>query len=226
MERGRATKLIVPVLLVLLVLATPAAAAPPITDTFGRPNGPIGVTDTGQTWLQTNGTWAIESNHARVTTRTSYGYATVQIASASAFVVEANIRLSSTFRRANAGLTVLWRNATNHIFCKIEVTSGRPTGLMSIGRKLNNVTASLLAFRAGTGFVNGQTYHVACSRSGNRLTMTVSGGNLQAPLSVGYTLTSADLAAFGTARGAGLRSRFASDEDDGGSTWDDFRVTA
>ena len=176
MERGKATKLMVPVLFVVLVLATPAAAAPPITDTFGRPNGPIGVTDTGQTWLQTNGTWAIESNHARVTTRTSYGYATVQIASASAFVVEANIRLSSTFRRANAGLTVLWRNAANHIFCKIEVTSGRPTGLMSIGRKLNNVTASLLAFRAGTGFVNGQTYHVACSRSGNRLTMTVSGG--------------------------------------------------
>ena len=125
----------------------------------------------------------------------------MQIASASAFVVEANIRLSSTFRRANAGLTVLWRNAANHIFCKIEVTSGRPTGLMSIGRKLNNVTASLLAFRAGTGFVNGQTYRVACSRLGNRLTMTVSGGNLQSSLSVGYTLTSADLAAFGQ-RGA------------------------
>jgi hypothetical protein len=226
LKTSRGTKLIGLTLAILLTLATAAGAAPGITDSFTRPDGPIGVTETGQSWLPSGSTWVVQSNRARVTTTTSYGYATVPIASSSTFVVEADIGLSPTYRRANAGLTVLWRSASNHIFCKIEVTQGRPTGLMSIGRKLNNVVTSLLAFRAGTGFRNGQTYHVSCSRAGNRLTMTVSGGNLRAPISVAYTLTSSDLAAFGTANRAGLRSRYFWDEDDGLSTWDNFRVTA
>jgi hypothetical protein len=210
----------------VLMFPTAAGAAPAIWDGFDRPDGPIGSTDTGQGWQQTSGTWVVQSNRARVTTTSAYGYATVPVASSSAFTVEVDITLSPTFRRANAGLTVLWRNSSNHIFCKIEVTRGRPTGLMSIGRKLNNSVTSLLRFRSGTGFVNGQTYHVSCARSNNRITMRVSGGNLPTPLSIEYALTSADLSAFGTATRAGLRSRFAWDEDDGRSTWDNFSVTA
>jgi hypothetical protein len=199
----------------LVLLAAQAAVAATITDSFNRPNGPL-----GPPWMQV-GTWAVQANRARFTSSQAYGYATVNLPT-SAATVEADITLSPTFRRANAGLTILWRDGANHVFCKIEVTAGRPTGLMAIGRKLGGRVTSLLSYRTKTGFANGVTYHVVCRRSGDAVTLTVSGGNLASPLSVAYKLTSADKAAFGTATRVGLRSRRAADEDDGLSAWDNF----
>ena len=199
----------------LVVLAAETAAATTTTDAFNRPNGPL-----GSPWSQ-EGSWAVEDLRARFTSSQAYGYATVPMPTSTS-VVEADITLSPTFRRANAGLTILWRDKSNHVFCKIEVTAGRPTGLMSIGRKKGGKVTSLLSYRAGTGFANGQTYHVVCGRTGDVVTMTVSGGNLGSPLSVSYALTSSDKAAFGNATRVGLRSRRYWDEDDGLSTWDNF----
>ncbi len=199
----------------LVVIAAPAAWAWTTTDSFDRTDGSL-----GSPWSQV-GSWAVEDARARFTSSQSYGYATVAMPT-SAPVVEADITLSPTFRRANAGLTILWRDKSNHVFCKVEVTAGRPTGLMSIGRMRGGTITSLLAYRAGTGFANGETYHVVCGRSGDVVTMTVSGGNLASPLSLSYRLSSTDKNAFGNATRVGLRSRRYWDEDDGLSTWDNF----
>ena len=133
--------------------------------------------------------------------------------------VSADITLSSTYHRANAGLTPGAVDYKNNLFCKIEVTDGNPNGLMSIGRRLNNVITSQLAAYRNAGFVNGATYHVTCARAGNVVTMTVG------TRSISYTLTSSDRAAFASATRVGMRAHVAPDEDDGMSVFDAFTVT-
>jgi hypothetical protein len=196
----------------VIALLLAALLVAPFSDSFDRVDGPLAAP-----WQQNNGTWVVSGSAARFASAQSYGYATVPGTSA-----EADIKLSPTPHRGNAGLTIMWRDAKNHIFCKIENTTGNPNGLMSIGRKSNNAVTSLLAKTMNAGLHNGVTYHVACRRAGDVITMTVSGGDVSVPKTISYTLTSADKAAFGSGVRVGLRSRVYFDEDDGRSTWDNF----
>lgn len=201
----------------LVGLTALPASAITVADSFDRPDGAL-----SSPWSAVNSTWAVRSNKARVsTTRYASGiaYAVRSFVSAN-FSVSARITLSSIPRRANAGLTLLFVNDANNIFCKIEVTEGNPNGLMSTGRRRSGVTTSLLAKYRGTGFVNGGTYGVTCRRSGNVIRMTVGARTIS------YTLTSTDLSAFGSGYQVGLRAHVAADEDDGSSTYDDFSAVA
>lgn len=203
--------------LVLSCLASVPASATSLSDSFNRRDGALGAP-----WTTVNSTWGVRSNRAKALTSqytAGVGYAVRPFVSTN-FTVSAAITLSPTFRRANAGLTILFANHANNIFCKIEVTEGNPDGLMSIGRRRGGATTSLLAQISGTGFSNGRTYTVACGRSGNTIRMTVG------TRSITYTLTSGDISAFGSATKVGLRCHNVSDEDDGLSTYDNFSATA
>ena len=211
----------------IMTLGGNAVAASGVWDSFDRADGSLGTTATGQPWSVLSSTWGVRGGKASVLStryRDTLAYAIVNTGIASGSSVSADIRLSPTFQRANGGLTILFANGSNNIFCKIEVTHGNPRGLMSIGRILSGRTSSLLASIRNTGFVNGGTYHVSCKRAGDVVTMTVSGGGI-GPLSVSYALTSADRAAFGWATSAGLRSHVFTDEDDRRTTFDNFAVT-
>ena len=210
-------QLVVVAAFVLVCIASLPASATSLSDSFNRRDGAL-----GSPWETVNSTWGVRSNKAMTLSNqyaSGIGYAVRPFASTN-FTVSAAITLSPTFRRANAGLTILFANHANNIFCKIEVTVGNPDGLMSIGRRRGGVTTSLLARVNGTGFSNGGTYTVACGRSGNTIRMTVG------TRSITYRLTAGDISAFGSATKVGLRCHKASDEDDGLSTYDNFSATA
>lgn len=205
------------VTVVLLGLSALPASATTLTDSFDRPDGAIGAP-----WSTANSTWGVSSNQAKVLTNqyvNTVGYA-VQTLGSTNLTVSASVTLSPTFQRANGGLTILYVNPANNIFCKTEVTAGNPNGLMSIGRRRAGVTSSLLAKITNAGFVNGGTYTVTCARTGNVISMTVGA------LAISYTLTGADIAAFGSGTKVGLRAHLAADEDDKLTTYDNFSAVA
>jgi hypothetical protein len=197
-------------------------------DTFDRPDATaLGDAESGQPWEYFNGNWRISSGAAVFEPGGSVAEATLDTGMSDAFKAEADITLSPTLDRANAGITILHRNHGNHVFCKVEVTAGHPNGFMSIGTYVGGTGTSLLgpaSFDDDVGLRNGETYHVACRREGDRVVWTIDGGSLVERARVHYLLTAADIAAFGDATSQGLRSRYAFDEDDGGSRWEDFEV--
>ena len=201
-----------------------------VVDTFDRRDAAmLGETDSGQPWRYSNGTWSIDADAAVFNADGSVAEAIVNSDLSDAFKAEADITLSPEHLRANAGLTILHRDHGNHVFCKVEITQGHPTGFMSIGSYVDGQGRSLLgpgASQGDLGLVNGQTYHGACKRRGERISWRISGGNLASAERVNYDLTAEDIAAFGDATSQGLRARVASDEDDGATRWDNFDVVA
>jgi hypothetical protein len=186
-------------------------------DSFGRADGALGTP-----WVATASTWGVRSGRAQLLSGTyasTTATATVNVGTTNV-TVAADITLSSTPRRANAGITPGFVDYRNNLYCKIEVSPVNPNGLMSIGRRVNGTTTSRLVYAGNTGFVNGGTYHVVCVRSGSTIRMTVGARTIT------YTMTSSDLAVFGSTTKVGLRSHLAADEDDGGSRYDNFQVTA
>ena len=190
---------------------------PIFSDSFDRADGALGLP-----WTKTASTWGVRSSRAQLLSgiyASTTATATVDVGTTNV-TVAADITLSSRRQRANAGLTTAFVDYRNNLYCKIEVTVVNPHGLMSIGRKLNGTTTSRLVAATRTGFVNGGAYHVVCVRAGSTITMTVGARTIT------YTLTAADLAVFGSTTKVGLRAHLASDEDDGGSRYDNFKVTS
>jgi hypothetical protein len=135
--------------------------------------------------------------------------------------VEADITLSPG--RSNAGLTLLWKDHSNHLWTKLEVTPGNPSGLFSIGKRSGGVVSSLLTKTFG-GLQAGQTYHLSFSyASGVATARAVSVDGLY-DRTLTYKLTRADVTAFGAGTKAGARGKFLYDEDDGGTRWDNMQV--
>jgi hypothetical protein len=224
---GVRMKLLVPAALsAVLLLAGPAQAAPVASDSFSRPDGPIGTAPTGQTWVQANGTWAVRSGRAKVTAAGHISEAVVNTGLATNYKVSADITLSPTPLRANAGLTANWLNHSNNLFCKVEVTAQHKGGFLAIGDIINGTGNSLLAYKTKVGVQNGGTYHMDFSRSGSTMTCTVSGGGLASSSTVKYRLTKTQARVLKRGKSDGLRARWESDEDDGGSAWDNFSVSS
>jgi len=191
------------------------------SDNFNRPDGPIGAA-----WTQYNGTWVVSGNEAAVTAAGHISEATRKIGLSNNYSVSANITLSPTPLRANAGLTTNYVDHNNQLFCKVEVTAQHKGGFLSIGHILGGVANSLLAYKTKVGVVNGGTYHMEVKRSGPKVRCTVSGGGLAAPSSVTYSVPRREGRALSKGRKAGLRSRWESDENDGLSRWDNFLAVA
>jgi hypothetical protein len=231
---------VLPTLVLLMAITTTSAAmvrspalagsTVSVVDTFNRRDATVlGQTDSGQPWEYSNGTWSIDADAAVFNADGSVAEAIVESDMSDAFKAEADITLSSGSLRANAGLTILHRDHANHVFCKVEVTKGHPEGFISIGKYVGGEGRSLLgpgSNQDGLGLHNGQTYHGVCKRRGDRISWRLSGGDLDTGERVHYDLSTEDIGAFGDATAQGLRARVASDEDDGGTHWDNFDVVA
>jgi hypothetical protein len=206
-------------------------------DGFDRAPGPIVRADSGQEWA-THGLSCPECHPAFDTDgrRASMSpgadqvfvwLATVDTGRATDVEVAAEITLSPTPERANVGVVALFVDRKNHLTCKIEVTEGHPDGLLSIGEELAGTTTSLLAERDRVGLRNGGTYRLVLSvpRSlGSRpVTCSVTGEGIR-KTRVSHVLSSEGLSAYGDGTSQGLRIKIFDDEDDGGSSWDDFLV--
>src|SRR5215213_332817 len=167
-----------------------------------------------------NGGWYIDAGRLAHTYTENTGFVEL-VRPANVPRVEADVTLSSG--RSNAGLTVLWKDHSNHLWTKLEVTPGNPSGLFSIGKRSGGVVSSLLTKTYG-GLQAGQTYHLSFSyASGVATARAVSADGLY-DRTLMYKLTSADLTAFGAGAKAGARAKFLYDEDDGGTRWDNMQV--
>jgi hypothetical protein len=195
-----------------------AAVAMPFSDGFDRANGSL-----GDPWSNTNG-WAVEDGRVRLLSN-GIAEAVVDSGLSDRYRVSATIAFSPN--RANAGLTTLWKNHANHLFCKIEVTPGNPSGLISIGHALNGKGKSLLKSAKGFGLSRGGTYQLSITKLGKAVSCAVTGSGIGGGTkTITYTLSSSEVSSFGSATRSGLRGKNLYDEDDGLTRYDAFSVQA
>jgi hypothetical protein len=150
--------------------------------------------------------------------------AVVDAGTADAIGIEADVTLSPTPFRGNAGITYRYGDHANYLWSKLEVSEGHPGGMVTIGKVSDGTTVSLLAHVDDIGIVNGATYHVRVDLDDDLVTVTVSGGGIGEAVSVSYRLTPEEMQRYGNNRLVGLRGRLALDEDDGLTRWERFSV--
>jgi hypothetical protein len=206
-------------------------------DDFDRDPGPITEAPSGQVWE----TWTIsypeyqpvfttDGSRASMAPGADHGQvwlATIDSGLATGILVSADITMSPTPLHANVGLLALFEDAQNHLSCKIEISPLHPQGLLTFGDQRNDVAGYRLAPLQHTGFENGNTYHleltVPADVSTDPVECHVSGEGIE-PASVELHLNGPQLAAYGAGTKQGLRIHIVEDEDDGGSTWDNYEV--
>jgi hypothetical protein len=206
-------------------------------DDFERDPGPITEAPSGQVWE----TWTIaypeyhpvfttNGSRASMAPGADHGQiwlATIDSGLATGVRVSADITMSPTPLHANVGLLALFEDARNHLSCKIEISPLHPQGLLTFGDQRNDVAGYRLAPLEHIGFVNGHTYHlelaVPADLSTDPVRCEVSGEDI-APASVELRLNALQRSAYGAGTKQGLRIHIVDDEDDGGSTWDNYEI--
>ena len=157
--------LVIALVSIAVAMTVPASAAS-FSDAFDRTDN----ASLGAPWSFVSSTWGVRSNGARFLTgayTSTTGLAVVD-AGTTQISVAADITLSPTPLRSNAGLALAAKDYKNNLFCKIEITDKNPNGLMAIGRRLNNVITSQLASAKNLGLVSGGTYPRRLCPSGER----------------------------------------------------------
>ena len=238
---------IVPALLagVLMAAGGPSSAAERASDTFSRPDADtLGAAESGQRWapmhLSSGQAWGIRSERAAFLPSGNgfirYARLDTHSASPSTMRIAADITFSDV--SAIAGLVVNLASG-NHVFCKAERTPNprQPYGFLAIGGRFDRgAEKSVLGtarstFSAGERLTLGSRYHLVLARSGDDVTCSIAGTNANGdPVneSVHYTLDRRQANGL-TSTYAGLRMRYVvgsgySNEDDGGSRWDNIVV--
>jgi hypothetical protein len=212
-------------LVIAAVSATTASATELVAwDSFS--DGEAAISDSGGVWTQVNHSWSVQDGQAVATAdRTRIGYAVMATPVSDAFTVQADITLSPTDLRAAPALVTNWMDNKNNMVTKLEVTPGHPGGMLAVGDQINGQIHSTLCKVERLGLVNGVTYRLTVTRSGDIVTGSVTSladGSVIGSCSA--VLSSEALTAFGAGTGQGLRVKIKDDEDDGGSRWDNFAV--
>jgi hypothetical protein len=212
-------------LVIAAVSATTASAVELVAwDSFS--DGEAGISDSGGVWTQVNHSWSVQDGQAVATAdRTRIGYAVMATPVSDAFTVQADITLSPTDLRAAPALVTNWVDNKNNMVTKLEVTPGHPGGMLAVGDQINGQIHSTLCKVERLGLVNGVTYRLSVTRTGDVVTGSVTSladGSLIGSCSA--ALSSEAMTAFGAGTGQGLRVKIKDDEDDGGSRWDNFAV--
>jgi hypothetical protein len=212
-------------LVIAAVSATTASAVELVAwDSFS--DGEAGISDSGGVWTQVNHSWSVQDGQAVATAdRTRIGYAVMATPVSDAFTVQADITLSPTDLRAAPALVTNWMDNKNNMVTKLEVTPGHPGGMLAVGDQINGQIHSTLCKVERLGLVNGVTYRLSVTRTGDVVTGSVTSladGSLIGSCSA--ALSSEAMTAFGAGTGQGLRVKIKDDEDDGGSRWDNFAV--
>jgi hypothetical protein len=246
MRRFPSAAVAIVLLLAALLAAGPARADELAFDSFSRPDADVlGVADSGQRWtpMSLSGTqaWGIRSGEAAFIPDGDdfIRYARLDTHSTSPSTMTISGDLTFSRVSANIGLAVNL-GARDRVFCKVERTPNphQPYGFMAIGGRFDgNAEVSVLgtarsSFSREEQLTLGTTYHVVLSRSASRVTCSISGTNANgAPVdeTVHYALASNQANGL-VSPYAGLRFRYvvgegSSNEDDGGSRWDNIVVS-
>lgn len=207
------------------VSATTASAGELVAwDSFS--DGEATISDSGGEWIQVNHSWSVQDGQAVATAdRTRIGYAVMATPVSDAFTVQADITLSPTDLRAAPALVTNWVDNKNNMVTKLEVTPGHPGGMLAVGDQIDGRIHSTLCKVERLGLVNGASYRLSVTRSGDIVTGSVTSladGSVIGSCSA--VLSAEAMTAFGAGTGQGLRVKIKDDEDDGGSRWDDFAV--
>jgi hypothetical protein len=210
------------------------------SDSFDRGTTPwtLGASDDGTLWRTGPlSRWGIRDLHAYASKLTDYSVATLDCRATGDLLIQADMTLSPTKDRANVGLVFRFIDPQNYLWAKVKVTSHDPTGAVGIGKVEDGIVASpTLGSLNRAGLRNGETYHLALALRGAKVSITVSGGSLIQPVTLSYSMSAEEMSRFGGATKVGMLSRWfggdpaiegdpAEDEDDGGSSWDNFRVS-
>lgn len=210
------------------------------SDSFDRGTTPwtLGASDAGPLWRTgPQSRWGIRDLHAYVSTLTDFSIATIDCRATGDLLIQADVTLSPTQARANVGLIFRFADPQNYLWAKVKVTATDPDGAIGIGKVENGLVAiPTLGSLASVGLRNGETYHLALAIRGPKVSVTVRGGSLTQPVSLSYSMSAEETAKFGGATRVGMLARWfggdpaiegdpAEDEDDGGSSWDNFLVS-
>ena len=211
--------------IVMAVTVTTASATELVAwDSFS--DGEAAISDSGGAWTQVNHSWSVVDGQAVATAdRMRIGYAIMETPVSDAFTVQADITTSPTHDRAAPALVTNWVDNKNNMVTKLEVTPGHPGGMLAVGDQINGQIHSTLCKVDRLGLTNGATYRLTVTRTGDVVTGSVTSladGSLIGSCSA--LLSTEALEAFGTGTGQGLRVKIKDDEDDGGSSWDNFAV--
>lgn len=185
-------------------------------------------------WHDIDGDWRRAKGSARivegsVSARTNVAYSVRKLQSSygkRGMAISSKIRLSPGW--SNVGVVGPFRDAGNHLFCKVERTQPHPEGFLAIGRRLNGHKPEILVHVNPIGLQAAGRYILRATRKGANTTCSISqSGTRLGQLS--YTMRAADRAAFGSGHKVGLRMRLVArgtrrDEDDGRSKFERFTV--
>jgi hypothetical protein len=210
------------------------------SDSFDRGTTPwtLGASDGGTLWRTGPlSRWGIRDLHAYVSKLTDFSVATIDCRTTGDLLIQADVTLSPTTDRANVGLVFRFVDPQNYLWAKVKVTATDPTGAIGIGKVEDGLAATpSLGSLARAGLRNGETYHLALALRGPKVSITVSGGSLAQPVTLSYAMSADEMSRFGDATRVGMLARWfggdpaiegdpAEDEDDGGSSWDNFLVS-
>lgn len=180
-------------------LGAPAPSGPAVSDDFSEADGTSlsgKATDTGQSWVQTSGTWTVQTQKAKCV-----AVAANQIVQVESGLADCTVSATIVWGEQYPGLTFRFVDASNFWLCLFNSS---------------NTAIQLSKFVAGAQTV---VATAACTAS-PLMKVELSGSTIKAYID-GALLTTVTDSAHQTATKHGLFAY-----GTGTSTWDDFSVTA
>ncbi|MBV8190862.1 MAG: hypothetical protein JO339_26715 [Alphaproteobacteria bacterium] len=161
------------------------------------------------TWGVISNVWGITSNQAYRSSGSADDYAYINTG-ASDVAVYCDITLSAV--RASPFLIIRGVDANNYTYLQINKNPGGNTNSVQISKKVSGSFATIA--QKPYSFALGSTYHVLAGAKGNSLYVYVNDV---------LVLRTEDNTHIGATR-QGIGSYIGVNDDDGGTTWDNFRV--
>lgn len=198
-----------------------------LSDSFDRANSAvaIGTADgaNGGTWSALRGTWGISSNKAyQVAAAPMDAVAMLPSGYVADGYVQAEVTLSATANRADAGLIFHALDANNFLMVNISKTAANDYVALW---KCVAGSYTQLGIASGLGLVNGSTYTLRVEFFGGQVYVYTKGPTDTAnQLRVSYLMLSGELNQFGSYGGHGLRLNAQTTGDDNGSRFDNFKA--
>lgn len=190
-----------------------------LADAFNRADNAasLATADVGGAWAALVGTWGTISNKAYLASATANAVAVLTSPVLSDGYMQADITLSATANRADAGFVFRAADASNYLFLELY-KAGTGDGI-TVSKRVAGVN-TLLQSVGPTGLINGATYTTRLEFYGATVRVLLNG-----VVKMSFIMTAGDLAAFGNNSKYGLFVNFlAGTGDDGGSRFDNFTV--
>lgn len=179
----------------------------------------LGVAESSHIWQKlSDATWGIDTGKAYVedSAANSRPSQYIEILISDMYEVESDITLSSTTNRVTAGLHFRAIDKDNYLYASLVNNSTNERVEL---RKVDVDVDSVVLASTNMTLTEGSTYNLRVSVQADVVKVYVDD-----VLKITHTLSAADYNKYGEATKVGLRGRWDTDNDDGGSQWDNFKV--